>query len=135
MNAPNEKTAKTCIAAAKKLSREVGKLDFSDAAAWVYNPLDYAWKTHRQYLEKYALGTGGPSTMSQMGRNLPDEPPLRVTEFPAFLDAHEPAQLHMEFRAEAQPGDVVFSTTDGVTQSIVREEDGAELARVQLEWR
>ena len=53
----------------------------------------------------------------------------------AFLDAHEPAQLHMEFRAEAQPGDVVHSATDGVTQSIVREEDGAELARVQLEWR
>lgn len=53
----------------------------------------------------------------------------------AFLDAHEPAQLHMEFRAEAQPGDRVISVTDGVTQSLLRERDDTELARLRLEWR
>ncbi|GAB5403368.1 MAG: single-stranded DNA-binding protein [Aureliella sp.] len=86
MNASNEKTAKTCIAAAKKLSREVGKLDFSDAAAWVYNPLDYAWKTHRQYLEKYArsscevlfLGMNpGPWGMAQTGVPFGEIPAVR----------------------------------------------------------
>lgn len=76
MNAQDEKTAKACITAAKTLSREAGKLDFGDAAAWVYNPLDYAWKTHQQYLEKYArascevlfLGMNpGPWGMAQTG--------------------------------------------------------------------
>jgi medium-chain acyl-[acyl-carrier-protein] hydrolase len=53
----------------------------------------------------------------------------------AFLDSHEPAQLHMEFRAETRPGERVISVTDGVTQSLIRESDGAELARLRMEWR
>ena len=53
----------------------------------------------------------------------------------AFLDSHEPAQLHMEFRAETKPGERVISVTDGVTQSLIRESDGAELARLRMEWR
>jgi len=53
----------------------------------------------------------------------------------AFLDSHEPVALHMEFRAEAQPGDMVSSVMEGVTQSLLRKSDGAELARLRLEWR
>jgi len=53
----------------------------------------------------------------------------------AFLDSHEPAALHMEFRAETRPGEYVTSVTDGVTQSLLRDSDGAELARLRLVWR
>ena len=41
------------------------------------------------YLSEYALGKGAPSRMSQMMRNLPEELPLRITEYPAFINAHE----------------------------------------------
>jgi len=41
------------------------------------------------YLDANSLGVAPPSRMSKMMRNIPDEPPLRITEFPAFLDAHE----------------------------------------------
>lgn len=62
--------------AAKKLSREVARLDFSSSVPWVYNPLEYAWNAHRQYLHRY-LRTGcevlflgmnpGPWGMAQTG--------------------------------------------------------------------
>jgi len=51
-----------------------------------------------KYLAQYALGTGGPSTMSQLARNLPQNPPLRVTEFPAFLDAHDVVKQQLEMQ-------------------------------------
>lgn len=41
-----------------------------------------------QYLHTHSLGKGVPSTMSKMMRNIPDNPPLRITEYPAFIDAH-----------------------------------------------
>jgi len=41
------------------------------------------------YLQQEALRAGVPTTMSEMLRNLPDDPPLRITEFPAFLGAHQ----------------------------------------------
>ena len=49
------------------------------------------------YLERVAL-QGKPTKMSQMLRNLPDDPPLRITELPAFVTAHEviPKQLQVE---------------------------------------
>lgn len=64
------------IAAADELRRAVGALDFSSHVAWVYNPLDYAWAAHREYLRKYAqdprrvlfLGMNpGPWGMTQTG--------------------------------------------------------------------
>ncbi len=64
------------IAAARKLNRGVEGLDFSAAVPWVYNPLDYAWAAHQQYLERYArdscrvlfLGMNpGPWGMAQCG--------------------------------------------------------------------
>jgi len=69
-------TAKLAVAAAKKLNREVAKLDFREVVPWVYNPLDYAWLAHEQYLLKYArpscrvlfLGMNpGPWGMAQSG--------------------------------------------------------------------
>ena len=51
-----------------------------------------------KYLEAEALRPGKPTVMSEMLRNMPDEPPLRITEFPAFLAAHQVigVQLEME---------------------------------------
>ena len=40
------------------------------------------------YLQAHALGKGEPSKMSKMMRNLPEQLPLRITEYPAFIDAH-----------------------------------------------
>ncbi len=64
------------IAAAIALSRTVNQLDFAEHVPWVYNPLDYAWKGHKQYLARYArsscktlfLGMNpGPWGMAQTG--------------------------------------------------------------------
>jgi single-strand selective monofunctional uracil DNA glycosylase len=61
---------------AKQLSSGVDALSFSDPVAYVYNPLDYAWKPHKAYLEKFGSGTGrvlllgmnpGPWGMAQTG--------------------------------------------------------------------
>ena len=41
--------------AARELARAVNALSFDLPTAYVYNPLDYAWEIHRQYLE---LGAG-----------------------------------------------------------------------------
>jgi mono/diheme cytochrome c family protein len=54
------------------------------------------------YHERLVLQKGAPTLMSQMLRDLPDDPPLRVTEFPSFLRAHEviAQQLDIEEFAE-----------------------------------
>lgn len=41
------------IEIARDLSTEVGRLEFSSPVTHVYNPLDYAWAAHEQYLELY----------------------------------------------------------------------------------
>lgn len=73
---PSSTVATALIKAAKKLSREASKIDYSEAVPWVYNPLDYAWKAHEQYLSKYAresckyllIGMNpGPWGMAQTG--------------------------------------------------------------------
>ncbi len=82
----SENTAKACIAAAKKLSREASKIDFSDVVPWVYNPLQYAWKAHQQYIERYARSTcrvvflgmnPGPWGMAQTGIPFGEIPAVR----------------------------------------------------------
>lgn len=45
------------IAAAKTLSQEVGTLRFAAPVSHVYNPLDYAWAPHEQYLRRFGAGT------------------------------------------------------------------------------
>lgn len=41
---------KRLIAAAKRLRKEVDALSFSEPVTHVYNPLQYAWKSHQAYL-------------------------------------------------------------------------------------
>ena len=64
------------IAAADELRQSAGALDFSSHVAWVYNPLDYAWAAHQEYLRRYAQGprrvlflgmNPGPWGMTQTG--------------------------------------------------------------------
>ena len=64
------------IAITKELSKRVNSLSFQKPVAYVYNPLEYAWKSHKSYLEKYGEGEGrvlligmnpGPWGMAQTG--------------------------------------------------------------------
>ncbi|MGH7953306.1 MAG: uracil-DNA glycosylase family protein, partial [Limisphaerales bacterium] len=49
-------TSKQLIAAARELAAQAGRLKFKPPIANVYNPLDYAWKAHEQYLRKFGAG-------------------------------------------------------------------------------
>ncbi len=69
-------SADELIAAARKLSRDVSALSFSAPVTHVYNPLDYAWAAHEQYLRRYGDGkkrilfvgmNPGPFGMTQIG--------------------------------------------------------------------
>ncbi len=69
-------SAKALIAAAQKLSYAVSELSFSAPITHVYNPLDYAWAAHEQYLQRYGKGhkrivflgmNPGPFGMTQIG--------------------------------------------------------------------
>jgi len=64
------------ISSAAKLCDAVGKLRFTEPVTYVYNPLEYAWAAHEQYLSRYAsnrkrvlfLGMNpGPFGMVQTG--------------------------------------------------------------------
>ena len=64
------------ITAAQKLSQVVSDLSFSAPITHVYNPLDYAWACHEQYLRRYGGGkkrivfvgmNPGPFGMTQIG--------------------------------------------------------------------
>lgn len=69
-------TSKLATTAAKKLSRAMRDLEFADPVTHVYNPLDYAWPAHEQYLRRMnpkgvrvlLLGMNpGPWGMAQTG--------------------------------------------------------------------
>ena len=64
------------VHAATELRDRVAALDFTPTVPWVYNPLEYAWEPHRQYIERYARDTcevifigmnPGPWGMAQSG--------------------------------------------------------------------
>src|SRR6187401_2224109 len=64
------------IAAARELSAQVNRLKFKDPVTQVYNPLDYAWSAHEQYLRRFGGGkkravflgiNPGPFGMAQTG--------------------------------------------------------------------
>lgn len=64
------------ISAARRLSQSLVRLRFGPPVAFVYNPLDYAWAPHADYLRKYGSGAGrvlflgmnpGPFGMMQTG--------------------------------------------------------------------
>lgn len=61
---------------ARQLSERVHRMRFGPPTAFVYNPLDYAWPLHRQYLERFGGGrkeavflgmNPGPWGMAQTG--------------------------------------------------------------------
>lgn len=69
-------TAASLIDAARALSGQVDALAFAAPVSHVYNPLDYAWEVHRNYLERYGDGkkrviflgmNPGPFGMAQTG--------------------------------------------------------------------
>lgn len=69
-------TSKQLIAAAHELSEQVGRLKFKAPVTHVYNPLDYAWTVHEEYLRRFGHGkkravflgmNPGPFGMSQTG--------------------------------------------------------------------
>ena len=47
---PKTTTAKKLIKAARKLSKRLSELSFEEPVTHVYNPLEYAWKSHQAYL-------------------------------------------------------------------------------------
>ena len=64
------------VAIARRLRSDVSCLKFAAPVAYVYNPLAYAWKPHRAYLERYGRGkrrvillgmNPGPFGMAQTG--------------------------------------------------------------------
>ena len=73
---PSKTVTEKVIAAAEKLRDRVDALDFGPNVPWIYNPLRYAWQTHRQYLDRYTPATckvlllgmnPGPWGMAQTG--------------------------------------------------------------------
>ncbi len=54
------------IGIAAELAREVDRLSFANPVTHVYNPLDYAWSTHVQYLERYGIA---PKKVLLLGMN------------------------------------------------------------------
>jgi single-strand selective monofunctional uracil DNA glycosylase len=51
--AEREELVQGILKAGQKLSRALNKLDFSSVAAWVYNPLDYAWGAYAEFVERF----------------------------------------------------------------------------------
>ena len=55
------------VKVARELSQSVGSLSFELPTAYIYNPLEYAWEIHRQYLE---LAGDGKKKVVFLGMNL-----------------------------------------------------------------
>ena len=69
-------TSQQLIAAAQELSTHVGRLRFAAPITHIYNPLEYAWAAHEQYLRQFGDGqkrvvflgmNPGPFGMTQTG--------------------------------------------------------------------
>lgn len=54
------------IASTRRLAAELRDLPFAAPVARVYHPLDYAWRPHQRYLEKFG---GGPKRVVFLGMN------------------------------------------------------------------
>jgi single-strand selective monofunctional uracil DNA glycosylase len=70
------RTSQALVQAARKLVEGLSALKFSEPVHTVYNPLEYAWQAHRQYLDRFAAGpkkvlflgmNPGPWGMAQTG--------------------------------------------------------------------
>ena len=74
--AKRSSVSRQLIVAARQLSDEVSRLKFKRPVVYVYNPLDYAWSAHEEYLVRFGDGkkravflgmNPGPFGMSQTG--------------------------------------------------------------------
>ena len=74
------------LTAARDLRDSLHGLTFSAPVAYVYNPLEYAWEAHREYVEKYGCGkkrvlflgmNPGPFGMAQTGVPFGEIPAVR----------------------------------------------------------
>ena len=54
------------LAAARTLDAALRELSFAEPVTHVYRPLDYAWKPHAAYLQRYG---GGPKRVVFLGMN------------------------------------------------------------------
>jgi single-strand selective monofunctional uracil DNA glycosylase len=52
----HSRSSSPLIAAAGELAAQAGRLRFAGPVAHVYNPLDYAWAAHEEYLRRYGAG-------------------------------------------------------------------------------
>ncbi|MFV2091272.1 MAG: hypothetical protein ACC642_11485, partial [Pseudomonadales bacterium] len=50
------------------------------------------------YLEQGALQAGKPSKFSRLLRNMPADPPLRITELPAFINMHYEIPIQLQVK-------------------------------------
>nr|WP_240610589.1 single-stranded DNA-binding protein [Rubritalea profundi] len=73
-------------AAAQELIRDLAPLRFSDPVSHTYNPLEYAWTPHQQYLSRFGSGkkrvlflgmNPGPWGMAQVGVPFGEIPAVR----------------------------------------------------------
>jgi len=92
------------VAAAERLRDAVAGVEPAGKAAWVLNPLDYAWDLHRRYVERFAPARGrleavlvgmnpGPWGMAQTG--VPFGSPDVVRSFLGLSgDVAEPPATH-----------------------------------------
>jgi single-strand selective monofunctional uracil DNA glycosylase len=69
-------TSQQLVAAAQELSAQVGRLRFAEPVTHIYNPLEYAWLAHEEYLRRFGQGqkkvvflgmNPGPFGMTQTG--------------------------------------------------------------------
>ena len=59
-------TSNRLIAATVDLKDQVNELNFGSPTEYVYNPLDYAWPAHEQYLR---MATATPTEIVFLGMN------------------------------------------------------------------
>lgn len=57
------------VTIARRLQRALADLEFGPPVAYVYDPLDYAWKPHRRYLERWGDGVDAPGRILLVGMN------------------------------------------------------------------
>lgn len=62
----NESSPAALIQAAQKLAQNAGAIRFESPVAHIYNPLDYAWAAHEQYLRSFG---GGKKRVVFLGMN------------------------------------------------------------------
>ncbi len=101
-------TASAVIEAAERLRGAVDRLKFAPPVTHVYNPLDYAWESHRAFLDQFGRGrkrviflgmNPGPFGMAQTG--VPFGEVAAVREWMGIeMDVRRPPNEHPKRKVE-----------------------------------